>query len=205
MHAYDPPRMSDRLADLLAAGPELHSDDWSLSDSALALVVDAIEARPAAVVECGSGRSTIVIARLLREVGGTVHSLEHDPAWAESTRAQLAQEGLVNAEVITAPLEPHPLAGEAGGWYSRAAIARLPTAIGVLLIDGPPAGEPELQRNRHPALAELGVLLEPGATVILDDAGRSGETAAIELWRSEFGLPFQRDPRSGTATAMWPL
>lgn len=206
MHAYDL-QMTARLIDLLEAGPALHTDDWSLSDAALALVVDAIAERPpGTVVECGSGRSTIVIARLLRELhAGSVHSLEHDPSWAESTRAQLAAEGLDRAEVITAPLGTHPLAGDAGAWYSLSAIERLPASIGFLLIDGPPAGEPELQRNRHPTIAELGPLLEPGAAVILDDAQRPGEAEAIALWARDYGLRLELDPQSATASAVWPL
>jgi predicted O-methyltransferase YrrM len=196
--------MSASLARLFDAGPALDSDDWSLREPALELVVDEVAKRPGAIVECGSGLSTIVIARLLRELDcGSLHSLEHDLAWAERTRSLLAAEGLDRAEVLAAPLEPHPLAGEAGGWYDRDALASLPVAIDLLLIDGPPAGDPELRRNRHPALDELGPLLAPGATIILDDAGRPGEAAAIELWTRRFGLRFEREAHRGTATAQW--
>jgi predicted O-methyltransferase YrrM len=196
--------MSPTLADLLGAGPALASDDWSLNQSALELVVAEVAKRPGAIVECGSGLSTVVIARLLRELdSGLVHSLEHDPAWAERTRSLLAAEGLDRAVVLTAPLEPHPLAGEAGGWYRRKALAAMPAEVDLLLIDGPPAGEPELRRNRHPALDELSPLLAPGATIILDDAGRPGEAAAIELWSQTYGLVFDLDPGSGAAIAQW--
>jgi predicted O-methyltransferase YrrM len=196
--------MSPLLADLLDAGPPLASDDWSLRGPALELVVDEVAKRPGAIVECGSGLSTIVIARLLRELDrGSLHSLEHDPAWAERTRSLLAAEGLDRAEVLTAPLEPHSLAGEAGGWYRRDARSALPAEIDLLLIDGPPAGEPELRRSRHPALDELGPLLAPGATIILDDAERAGEAAAIELWTETYGLVFERDRGSGAAIAQW--
>ena len=107
------------------------------------------------VVECGSGLSTIVIARRLRELGGgSVHSLEHDPAWAAEGRSRLAGEGLGDlAEVIEAPLAPHPAAAPGCLWYDRAALAALPAAgVELLLVDGPPAGEPEIERSRYPAL-----------------------------------------------------
>jgi predicted O-methyltransferase YrrM len=197
--------MNPSLADLLDAGPALATDGWSLREPALELVVSEVAKRPGASVECGSGLSTIVIARLLRELGrGSLHSLEHDPAWAERTRSLLAAEGLESAEVLTAPLEPYPLAGEEGGWYERGALAALPSEINLLLIDGPPAGEPELRRSRHPALAELGALLVPGATIVLDDAGRPGEAEAIQRWEADFELSFAFDLQSGTATARWP-
>lgn len=184
---------------------EIESNDWTLSDDALAVLLDGIATGARTIVECGSGRSTILIARRLAELGeGGVHSLEHDPNWANSTRSHLEQEGLRRAHVIIAPLEPHPLAGPAG-WYRLAAVADLPPAIDLLLIDGPPAGEPGLQRSRHPALAELGGLLAPGATIVVDDAWRPGETDALDLWTRTYGLRFELDTRSGTAVAKWPL
>ena len=197
----------DTLNRLLASGPALHADDWSLADEALAVVLARIGDSPVTVAECGSGRSTIVIARRLAELGaGRVDSLEHDPAWAQATRAALAAEGLdAVATVHLAPLEPHRLAGERGAWYSAAIAAKLPDSIELLLIDGPPAGEPELERSRHPALAELGPRLAAGAAIVVDDATRAGETAAIASWQRDFGLDFRRDEASATATAIWPV
>ena len=46
----------------------------------------------------------------------------------------LSAEDLGRATVITAPLEPHALAGGAG-WYSTNALAALPQAVDLLLID----------------------------------------------------------------------
>ncbi len=194
------------LTRLETSGPALATDDWSLGDAALELVLAELEAGRRTMVECGSGRSTVICARLLAELGdGTIHSLEHDPAWAAQSRELLAAERLAErATVIEAPLAPHPLAG-AGGWYEREALGALPNAIDLLLVDGPPAGDPGLERSRHPALAELGPRLAPGATILLDDARRAGEAAALERWASDFELEFELDRGSGTARAQWPL
>jgi predicted O-methyltransferase YrrM len=198
---HTPP--ADTLERLQAAGPPLQTDAWSLSDGAIRRVLAGIGAGARKVVECGSGRSTVIVARRLRELAeGNIHSLEHDPAWADATRAQLATEGLDRASVITAPLEPHPLTGGVG-WYAAQAVRALPTEIDLLLIDGPPAGEPELRRSRHPALRELGPHLRAGATIILDDAIRPGERDAVAMWEAEYPLRFKLDARSGTATAQW--
>ena len=116
------------------------------------------------MVECGSGRSTVVIARSLRELGGgSVHSLEHDPAWAQLTRMRLAAEGLAAiATVIEAPLSAHPLAQPGCRWYARWALRELPEGLDLLLVDGPPAGEAPIERSRYPALPALAGPVRPG-------------------------------------------
>ena len=154
------------------------------------------------VVECGSGLSTIVIARRLRELGGgSVHSLEHDPAWAAAGRSRIAGEGLGDlAEVIEAPLAPHPAAAPGCLWYDREALAALPAGgVELLVVDGPPAGEPEIERSRYPALVELAPRLAPGASVLLDDAGRAGERWVLERWVAEGRLTEIRLDESGLA------
>ena len=196
----------DTLERLLGTGPPIPTSAWSLGDPPLRSVLAAIEQGARTVAECGSGRSTVVIARRLAELNdGSVHALEHDLAWAQHTRAQLAAEGLLRAEVISAPLEPNPLAGDAGAWYSRAAVGALPDRIDLLLIDGPPAGDPELRRNREPALAELAGRLAPGAWIVLDDAGRPGELEAMATWARQFGLEFEPAAGDAFATARWPV
>jgi predicted O-methyltransferase YrrM len=197
---------NDLLTSLLAEGPPLPSDAWTLGDEVLTEALAAVEGGARTLVECGSGRSTVILARLLARLdAGTVHALEHDPDFAERTRTLLAAEGLDRAEVITAPLEPHPLAGEQGGWYAPSATNALPDSIDLLLIDGPPAGAPELERNRHPVLTELAERLAPGATIIVDDAGRPGEAASLRLWSRDHGLRFDVVSDAGFATARWPV
>jgi predicted O-methyltransferase YrrM len=192
----EPP--TDTLTRLQAAGPAVETNAWSLGDEPLRRVLLAIDEGARTIVECGSGRSTVLIARRLAELGeGSVHSLEHDAGWADRTRELLAAEAVARAEVITAPLE--------NGWYARSAVRLLPNSVDLLLIDGPPAGEPELRRSRHPTLDELGDRLRPGALIVLDDARRVGEAEAMELWHGRFSLEFERRPADDFATAQWPL
>ena len=83
------------LTRLLETGPPLGEDAWSLGRPALELVLAEVDAGRHVVVECGSGLSTILIARRLRELGaGNVHSLEHDEGFAEACRRQLERESL---------------------------------------------------------------------------------------------------------------
>jgi predicted O-methyltransferase YrrM len=192
--------LSQVLNRLLESGPPLREDAWSLGRPALESVLAEVDAGRHVVVECGSGLSTILIARRLRELDdGHVHSLEHDEGFSAACRRQLERESLTGlAEVIEAPLRPHPASGI--GWYDRDALAMLPAAgVQLLLIDGPPAGTPELERSRYPALGELRPRLVPEAVVICDDARRPGERWALERWRSELGFAYELGEAAGIA------
>jgi predicted O-methyltransferase YrrM len=146
------------------------------------------------VVECGSGVSTIALARALRDCDGRLHSLEHDPGWAAFVVAWLQREGLdQTATVIEAPLRSHPLALDQTEWYDQDAVSRLPeSGIELLLVDGPPAGEPGLGRSRYPALPALSARLSKGAIVVLDDVDRPGEAEVLAAWERETDYRFER-------------
>lgn len=159
---------------------------WAASpDFLLELVRHARTQRPATVVECSSGASTLVLARCMQLNGtGKVLSLEHDPYYAEQTRQQLRRHGLQDwAHVLDAPLQQHALAGEYWPWYD---IGALPAALAIdlLVIDGPPQATRALAR--YPAGPLLFPRLNPGAHVFLDDAARSDELAILQRWRHEF-------------------
>jgi predicted O-methyltransferase YrrM len=166
---------------------------WALRPEALELVERLVAEGRTTVVECGSGVSTVTIARCLRALGnGHVDALEHDPHWADQTRRALEDENLeAFATVVDAPLDD--------GWYDRAALDRLPERdIELLLVDGPPAA----QGSRHPALPQLADRLAPGAAILLDDTDREGERTAVERWSDEFPIRLRPAP-PGTALALY--
>jgi predicted O-methyltransferase YrrM len=179
----------------------IEPNDWSLTPAALESVASWIGPERESIVECGSGLSTVVIARLLRERGsGSLYALEHDPAWARQTRDALEREALADwARVIDAPLRADPLAQPGCPWYDRASLTRLPQRIDLLLVDGPPAGEPKLGRSRYPALPALAPRLAPGAVVILDDIQRPGERWVLGRWEAEHAIRFAVTPEAGVA------
>jgi hypothetical protein len=164
--------------------------------AALAGLVAEVRAGRREVVECGSGVSTLVLARSLVECGGRLHALEHDAGWAEEVRSQLEREGLDSAaQLVDAPLRPHPLSLDGTGWYDEAALFELPASgVSLLLVDGPPAGEPGLGRSRYPALPVLGPRLAPSAIVVLDDFERPGEADVLTAWEGESEFRFDRRP-----------
>lgn len=187
------------LRPLLDAGGYLPWQEGALRPAALAAVCDEIVlADRRQVVELGAGVSTIVLARLMRERGGHVTSVEHEPGWAAFVRRQLEREELTEvATPLAAPLEPHPLALDGAPWYARTAVAELPRAIDLLLVDGPPGYGEGMERSRYPALPVLEDRLSRNAMVILDDATRPGEQDILERWgeddwtfatRDDFGI-----------------
>jgi predicted O-methyltransferase YrrM len=194
------------LRPLLDAGGYLPWQEAALRPAALAVVCDEIVlASRREILELGSGVSTIVLARLARERGGRITSVEHDPAWAAFVRGELEREDLTGvARLVEAPLERHPLALDDAPWYAESVIADLPTAIDLLLVDGPPGYSEGMERCRYPALPALESRLVPGAMMILDDATRPGEREILERW-SELGWEFGVREAEGVATAIRPL
>jgi hypothetical protein len=159
---------------------------WAASPDFLTEVSrHALSEKPATVVECSSGTSTIVLARCMQMNGnGKVYSLEHDPVYAAKTTEQLRRHGLTEyAEVILAPLQAMNLDGKPWQWY---ALEQLPERlqIDMLVIDGPPEASGPLAR--YPAGPALFPKLANGAAVFLDDANRPTETEILQRWRTEF-------------------
>ncbi len=177
--------------------------DWAMRPSGLVAVLNTVALRrPRLVVECGSGVSTIFLARLFAEIGGgATLAIEHDAGWAAWLRGRLADEGLTaHAEIVHAPLGPPD------GWFDE---GRVLDALGgrevdLLLVDGPPAaegfGEPTA---REPALGFFLTALTAGAGVVLDDADRPGEQEVLRRWEERYGLRFTAGP-GAIATASTP-
>lgn len=147
---------------------------WALPDDALEFLSGVVTAmKPALIVECGSGRSTVALADTLRGVGsGKLVALEHKPDLAADYRTLIVENGLGEiADLRDAPITD--------GWYHPDAWSDL-HGIEVLLVDGPPGDTP---MARVPAVPLLRDRLTPRALVVLDDTNRPDEQAALEEWQ----------------------
>jgi predicted O-methyltransferase YrrM len=144
----------------------------------------AAASRPATVVECSSGTSTIVLARVMQLNGaGHVYSLEHDPKYAAKTRTEIARQGLnAFATIIDAPLRTHRL--EAGDWLWYET-RELPPSIDILVVDGPPMSTQALAR--YPAVPLLNERISRDGRILLDDADRADEVQTLARWESDYG------------------
>lgn len=154
---------------------------WAASADHLALLVDqVIAARPARILDIGSGLTTVWMALAAAQHGiqTQIVALDHDADFAERTREVLRRNGLEGiAEVRHAPLVPF---GQDGArWYSPDAYADL-RDIELLSIDGPPTTTGP--QARYPALPALAGRLSAGVVIVLDDANRDDEQAAVAHW-----------------------
>jgi predicted O-methyltransferase YrrM len=197
-------------------GPYLPWSAGSMRPGGLVMVCNDIVLNDRCrVVELGAGVSTVLLSRLsaqLSAAGGfRLVSVEHDDRWADWVTRQLSRETIGrDSVVVRAPLEFHPRADEAVGWYDAAALtAGLDAAFGadqidLLLVDGPPAFEAGKGTARAPALPVLWDRLSPGATVVLDDIERPGEQEVLQRWEDEFSVVFTRHHDAGVAIARLP-
>jgi len=167
---------------------------WALSPDLLSFLVRHIEAeRPRHAVELGSGLSTVVLGRAMKNVGGCLTSIEADTEYLARTRVLLDAEGLDNVTLIHAPITPR----DGFRWYDHDAMKEL-APIDLLLVDGPPTLTCPLAR--YPALPFFWSLLREGAAIVMDDADRRSEQQTVARWRKDHPklslthLPLYRSP-----------
>jgi predicted O-methyltransferase YrrM len=141
-----------------------------------------LETRPSLILECGSGSSTVILARCLQVLGrGRIVSLDHDPSFAQQTIELLQIRGLENlVTVVVAPLVTRKAGDEVLRWYGPEYEQHLDRPIDLLLVDGPPGKEAVLAR--YPAVPLLRHHLSPGSAILLDDGNRSDERTIAQLW-----------------------
>ncbi len=158
---------------------------WSAAPDFLELLAESVLARrPATILECSSGVTTLVAAAACRQNGkGRVWSLEDGQPFGERTRRALTAQGLADyAEVLHAPLVETLLDGRSWQWYDLAGLPEMKADL--LVIDGPPG---KLQPwSRYPALPQLADRLAPGASILLDDADRRDEKEIVAAWLAEY-------------------
>jgi predicted O-methyltransferase YrrM len=121
-----------------------------------------------AVLELGSGRSTVWLARR----AGSVLSFEDNEFWAGHTRGRLDEVGLHNVDLRVGPIEELP-----------GSVAALPDdAFDLVVMDFLEAPTVTRVDVLKPALKKV----RPGGLLLLDDSDRPGYREAFELlkgWR----------------------
>lgn len=177
------PRISPRA--LLPA-----SGEFAMNPRAIAHLADLVGQRSArTVLELGTGTSTVWLAYLLQGTGAKIVSVDHDPHYLEATRQELQRHDLAaQVDLRLAPLVSQD--GDKTHWYDVSVFTDV-TGIDLLVVDGPPGNTGPLVRAR--ALPLLEPQLAEQVTVVLDDADRPDEIAAIDLWLKSVPNLRQRD------------
>ena len=129
------------------------------------------------VLECGSGLTTIMLGLLAGRHGVQTWSLEHVPDWQARVTSVLERFEIPNVQICAASLRSF---GEFE-WYA-APVNALPHEFQLVICDGPPGST---AGGRYGLLPVMGERLPVGSIILLDDANRPGEFAALQRWSSE--------------------
>lgn len=148
------------------------NEAWSGQHEFLgACLVEAMRAQ-GAILECGSGLSTLLVATIATQRDLPLCSLEHQPAWRERVQRVLDRAGL-RARLCDSPLERH----RDFDWYRLP--DDLPAFFSLVICDGPPA---TTRGGRYGLVPVMRDRLAPGCVLLLDDAERAEEQAIAQRW-----------------------
>jgi predicted O-methyltransferase YrrM len=167
---------------------------WSITPATIWTIWNHIlDKSPQRIIELGSGLSTLLFARYaaMRKESNLaaplIVSLEHDREWLDHSRSLLKKFKLGdNVKLFYAPIVEQELLGGKHSSYQfpDKEIQELLSGchFDFALIDGPPAH----LYGRFASLPLLAPWMQNKATILLDDAFRSGEQAALAEWQRRF-------------------
>jgi glycosyltransferase involved in cell wall biosynthesis len=133
-----------------------------------------------AILECGSGITTILMGLLAGRRGVKTYSLEHIDEWRTRVLKAVSQFRIPNVEILHTPLCDF----DGFAWYD-APLADLPAQFSFVLSDGPPG---ETRGGRYGLLPVMRDRLAANAVIILDDTEREGELQVLRRWQNESSL-----------------
>ena len=185
--ALDAARDSLDFVDLSWLEPEAERDAWTLADDTLRFVSCVLgHLQPRRVLEFGSGVSTRVLAAGCARLDepATVVALENDPVFERRTVDALGRDGRLGRARVELT---HVVVRR---WYGQnLPVYHLPETVAdapapqLVLVDGPPLP----LGGRAGSVLQAVHLAEAGTLVLLDDADRPSEQAALALAEKVFG------------------
>ena len=185
----------DNLALSLLKAFQFEYLPWTISamrpSAICALLNEILINRRKTIVEFGAGISTLYVGRTMQEIGGRLISFEHDRAWYELIKEMIAKNKVLHSvEVIHAPLDTCPCSLDGCKWYNvdvvKAALSGI--LLDGIIVDGPPASDPNCQLARYPAVPVLLERLADSFFIFLDDIERPGETHIFKQWEETLQL-----------------
>ena len=177
----------------LLDSPPLDYGNWAIDPffgKVLAQLIHRHE--PTHILECGSGTSTVFMARLQKRVcrEGTVTALEHLDEYAQKSCQLVEDHGLSEmAEVVFAPLEECEVEGEPLTWYGVDPRRFEENKIDMMVVDGPPHSTGPLAR--YPAVFILEPYLSDDCVIVMDDGDRDDEQRTARRWADLLGAELE--------------
>jgi hypothetical protein len=162
-----------------------HGSQWPLRPAVMQQAYITAQMAQGDVLETGSGLSTLVLGLALAGTDRTVHSLEHDILYWQTTSKMLTDLAVPNVVLHYAPLVPKA-DGVAYG------VEALPD-VGMALLDGPPC-----RYGREGIVKALAPFIQD-AMLVVDDAQR--EEGLVEYLQQTHDLTV----KSGGGGRWWAL
>jgi hypothetical protein len=135
-----------------------------------------------ALLECGSGISTVLLGVLAEANGFEVWTLEHEAAWHAVVARELERHGISSVHLHLAPLKD---LGGGISWYD-APLADFPKAFSLVVCDGPPNWTtPGARYGLIPAMRDR---LASSWNILLDDANAARKTGTLKRLAEEPGI-----------------
>ncbi|MCA9994141.1 MAG: class I SAM-dependent methyltransferase [Anaerolineales bacterium] len=199
---FEPPSYAQQLKDIIAILnlQPLRQDvflpftKWAMEPSDLLNLVEYIQQNNSqAIVECGSGLSSLIVATALRQKNsGHLFSIEEDLNWYNLMCNLIKTHQLSDwITVVYAPLEAYKQKGINTEWYSSQMLKPIFDTfdrLDVVIVDGPIRSN---KTSRSPALFAFAPLIDHSTLVILDDANRQEEQQVITTWKEMFDITIE--------------
>jgi hypothetical protein len=158
-------------------------DRASGKDVYLAVCIERALKADGAILECGSGLSTILVGAIAGRRGVPHWALEHTPRWAEKVKKHLGRQRLDGVRMSVGDLKDY---GDFS-WYDPLLDA-MPARFTLVLCDGPPG---YIKGGRYGLVPIMRERLAPGCVILLDDVDRESDLDAARRWKQELGVPYE--------------
>jgi predicted O-methyltransferase YrrM len=166
------------------------SNGWMLAPDALRLLTRLVSVlQPRHILEFGSGLSSRALARACGGLRGrrAISSIDHDPDFGPLAAKAFAEHPCPSNVRVRFQIAP-VVARDCGGqllpvyrWRPESFASRRP--LDLVVIDGPAT----LLGGREGTLYQALDYARPGTVIVLDDAGRPEERAAVARWQETLG------------------
>ncbi len=163
-------RVSD--ADISAIHASWGNKSWAAPLPYLTAVRDYAYASKGAILECGSGATTMVINHIC-SIDRDRHAvtLEHEQEWYDKVVANTSKKEN-NHHIVKV--------GIANDWYD-VADEELPNEIGLVICDGPPR-----KIGRYGLFPAIKSKLAEGYVILMEDAHKCSDV--LDRWKADFGV-----------------
>lgn len=190
-------KAAQQLQPLLNGLPYLPHTTVSLRHSSIMFFLnDILLNNRKVIVEFGSGISTILLCKMIRQLAlkdVKLISIDNNHEWLKIVKSYICQETNddVNADFLVAELKKCEFSPYPSLWYDTAQLHVLEQYKGhvdCVLVDGPEAWRKKNTYSRYPALPFIHDYLAQNCSIFLDDTDRIGEKAIVELGREKYAF-----------------